>query len=110
MNVRAKFYVSKVSEFGDNGKRSEITKPVAGKSANGLDVTNYVSTGVPTREITLQAMYDSGIAEEDKSFATATPSGTLTFYLNNPALADEFKPGQAYYLDFTPVPPPTPAQ
>jgi len=103
MNVRAKFYVSKVSEFGDsNGKRSEITKLATDPAAARPETTkHYLSTGIPVREITMCAVYDDGLAKENKSFAEATPSGNLTFYLNNPALADEFKPGQIYYLDFS---------
>jgi hypothetical protein len=96
MNCRAKFYVSKVSEMGNCGAgRSEIQRPSAENNSK------YESTGVPYREITLSAVYDDGISKENKSFADATPSGSVTFYLSNPALADEFKPGDIYYLDFT---------
>ena len=94
MNCRAKFYVSKVSEIGTGQGRSEITRLNA-------ETKKYESTGIPHREITLSAVYDDGISKENKSFADATPSGSMTFFLSNPALADEFKPGDVYYLDFT---------
>jgi hypothetical protein len=82
MRVRAKFAVTKVAELGDmNGKRCEIT------------------SGVPAREITLSAVCDNGDVE-NRSFAQATPSGNITFYLNNAACADEFKPGDTYYVEF----------
>lgn len=95
MIVLAKFTVSKVAELGRwNGGRQEIQKI----SENGND---YVSTGFPVREITLSAVYDDGIDKENKSFAKATPTGNITFFLNNVALADEFKPGDTYYVQFT---------
>ena len=86
--------------MGYDGKRQEIMRR---RAADEPGADAFISTGVPIREITLSAVYDDGIAKENKSFADATPSGTITFQLNNPALADEFKPGQAYYIDFTPV-------
>lgn len=101
MTCRAKFTVSKVAEFGYSGKRQEIMRPRA-KDEPGADA--YISTGVPIREITLSAVYDDGICKENKSFADATPSGQITFTLNNPALADMFKPGVAYYVEFTEAP------
>lgn len=94
MKVRAKFYVTKVSEMGSSGKRVEIHR------AEG---DTYVSTGVPVREITLSAQYDDGLSKENASFAKATPTGTITFQLDNPELAEAFKPGQVYYVDFTPA-------
>jgi hypothetical protein len=103
MKVRAKFEVAKVSELGYSGKRQEVMQLVKGSTSEdrkSITPDRYESTGVPIREITLHAVY--GGSEENKSFATSTPTGTITFQLNNPALADEFKPGQAYYVDFTP--------
>lgn len=95
MVTRAKFEVSRVAETGYGGKRSVIY--------HNDETGKWVPTGVPIREITLTAVCDDGLAKENKSFATATPSGTITFQLNNPFLEGEFKPGQAYYVDFTPV-------
>lgn len=97
MTTRAKFEVTKVSEFGYSGSRQEIQKIVESSPS----YKKYESTGIPLREITLTAVY--GGSKENESFATATPSGSITFQLNNPALADEFKPGQSYYVDFTPA-------
>lgn len=99
MKVRAKFYVSKVSEIGNSyGGRYEISKPAPKEEAHHNQ--QYVSTGVPIREITMQAVYDDGIVKENSSFAEATPNGTITFMLNNPACKDEFQPGDSYYIDF----------
>lgn len=56
------------------------------------------------REITMNAVCADELtknAAENKSFATATPRGSLTFTISNPNLVDTFQPGQYYYLDFT---------
>ena len=100
MKIRAKFTVGKVAELGNwNGGRQEITKPAANNP------NRYESTGVPVREITMHAVYENSADPESKSFADATPTGTLTFVLSNAVLAEEFKPGDAYYLDMVRVEP-----
>lgn len=107
--ARCKFQVTKVSEFGYGGIRQNILKPKnvpAGEVAPDGSVstsnrTIHVNTGIPVREITLMAVY--GASAEDRSFATSTPQGSMTFRLDNPALEHEFKPGQTYYIDFTPA-------
>jgi hypothetical protein len=102
MKVRAKFTVTKVAELGNyNGGRLEIQKKLE-KLEDGTPINSgsfYKSTGVPVREITMSAVY--GGSEENQSFAESTPSGSITFQLNNSACADEFKPGDAYYVEFT---------
>jgi|GEM_PF-961531 hypothetical protein len=94
MNVRAKFTVTKVAEMGYQG-------------ANGPHVSKCYQGGqetdVPMREITMTAVYDNGLSAENRSFAEATPSGSMTFLLSNAALKDEFRVGSTYYLDFTPA-------
>jgi hypothetical protein len=100
MKVRAKFQVTKVSEFGYAGKRSEIQRPVEG-ARDGVH-RKYESTGIPVREVTLAPQYDNS-NPEDVSFAAATPSGICTLQIDNPAIADEFKPGDTYYIEFTRV-------
>lgn len=109
MITRAKFQVTKVSEFNSGDKRAEISRLKKHVAAYAKDPDDgsvspyardqYEDTGIPMREITLSAVY--GDTEENRSFSTSTPSGTINFHLNNPALADEFKPGQTYYVDFT---------
>lgn len=95
--VRAKFQVTKVSEFGHGGARQEIQRSVK----TGEHTVQYESTGVPVREVTMHAVYCG--SEENRSFAEATSAGEITIIVNNAACADEFKPGQAYYVDFTPT-------
>ncbi|WP_405994951.1 hypothetical protein [Streptomyces sp. NBC_00986] len=52
------------------------------------------------RSYEFMAVYDQTIPE-DQRYAKASPSGSLTIQVDNPAVT--FEPGQAYYLDFTPV-------
>lgn len=40
---------------------------------------------------------------EDNTFARFTPSGAVSLTVNNPVLSGQFKPGQEFYVDFTPV-------
>lgn len=53
-----------------------------------------------TRSYEFTAMYDPE-TPEDQRYAKATPSGSLTIQVDNPAVT--FEPGKAYYLDFTPA-------
>lgn len=74
MSVRAKFQVSKVTSYPYGGK-----------------------------EITLQPQYDDTIAE-DRRYAKATPSGSITMLVDNPPAADYLGVGKYFYVDFTEVP------
>lgn len=42
-------------------------------------------------------------SKEDNSFSAATPTANLEMFISNPALIGTFKPGQRFYVDFTPV-------
>lgn len=53
-----------------------------------------------TRSYEFMAVYDETLPE-DQRFAKATPSGSLTITVDNPAVS--FEPGKSYYLDFTPA-------
>ena len=53
-----------------------------------------------TRSYEFMAVYDPK-TPEDQRYAKATPSGTLTILVDNPAVS--FEPGKSYYLDVTPV-------
>lgn len=41
--------------------------------------------------------------KEDNSYAEATPSANAEFSVSNKALHGQFKPGQKFYVDFTPT-------
>jgi hypothetical protein len=52
-----------------------------------------------------RCVYDQRLAE-DVSFSKATPQGMAEYVIDNPKAAEQLVIGQAYYVDFTPVPPP----
>lgn len=70
---------------------------------NGLIYDSGKPTGFKLQRVTLDAQYDDGLCKENKSYASATPDGKLTFTVSNPRVHGMFEPGQAYYLDITPV-------
>ena len=76
MKVRAKFYVASV------------------KITQHSDI------------LEMSAVYGGSTNAEDNTFAKASPSGSLTLQIDNPDIRGKFKPGDVYYLDFTPVPVP----
>lgn len=45
---------------------------------------------------------DDGL-DEDNTFAKFSPSVSLEITVANPALLGKFKPGQKFYVDFTPA-------
>ena len=49
-------------------------------------------------------------SDEDNTFAKFSPSGELRLFISNPALYGAHKPGMKFYVDFTPVPEPAPAE
>lgn len=42
--------------------------------------------------------------EDNKEWSAATPSGNLKMTVANERAAEQFWPGQEWYLDFTPIP------
>lgn len=50
-----------------------------------------------------RCIYDQKL-DEDLSFQKSTPTGMAEFQVDNPAAARQLVIGQAYYVDFTPVP------
>lgn len=56
------------------------------------------------KSINLSAVYAPDDPEsENGQFWTATPSGQITLYVNNPAGAAVFEQGKDFYVDFTPA-------
>lgn len=49
------------------------------------------------------AVYGGSSNAEDNTYASATPSGSITLQVTNKALHGKLKPGQKYYVDFTPI-------
>lgn len=50
------------------------------------------------------AAYPADGTDEDNTFAKFSPSAEFVIQVANPALFDQFKPGEKYYVDFTPAP------
>jgi hypothetical protein len=63
-------------------------------------ITNHAYGGT---SFIFNAVMDDG-TEENKRFSTATPSGKLEVWVNNPAAIEKFEMGKSYYLDFTVAP------
>jgi hypothetical protein len=76
MTVRAKFYLSAITERVGGGKT-----------------------------LRFETQYDSSIPE-DVRFTKATPWGSVEMQIDNPAAIEQFKLGSFYYADFAPVPVP----
>jgi hypothetical protein len=80
MAVVAKFQVSKVELY--SGSSKVFLNPV------------YAGEGADSKVTT----------KEDGSFWEATPSGVLEMMVNNPLAAEQFQPGDKFYLTFERVP------
>ncbi len=82
MSVRAKMTLNSITE--------ERRGPGEGQSVKYLNFTCTYDPSLP----------------EDQRFQKATPTGSATFQVDNPAALEQFVPGQSYYVDFSPVPKP----
>ncbi len=54
--------------------------------------------------VTGTAAFGPNGESEDNTFARWTPAGSLELTITNPDLIGTFRPGQKFYLDFTPAP------
>lgn len=61
--------------------------------------------GYSAKTLVFAPRYDTSIPE-DQRFYKATPSGRFEMLVDNPAALEEFKLGDSYYFDATPVPKP----
>lgn len=75
--MRAKVVLNRVEQFTSSEKL--VFNPVCAKA--------YGPDGV----------------DEDNTFARFSPSGEFQLQVTNPDLLGQFKPGEKYYVDFTPV-------
>ncbi|PTR08666.1 MULTISPECIES: hypothetical protein [unclassified Novosphingobium] len=46
---------------------------------------------------------DTNGDDEDNTFAKYSPSASVMIHIANPALHDQFEPGQKFYVDFSPA-------
>lgn len=63
-----------------------------------------VTLGGYSEVVEMSAVYGGNTNDEDNSFAKTTPSGTIKLQIANKELHGVYKPGDTFYVDFTPVP------
>jgi hypothetical protein len=74
------------------------------------EVAEVAGTVNGQKRLKFQSCYDQTIPE-DQRFQQATPWAEATYLVDNPAALEQFKLGEYYYVDFSPVPKPeAPAQ
>lgn len=79
-------------------------------------VTPYPSEGPKTQEtIAFRAVggrfpYPEDGSDEDNTYAKFTPMANASITIANPALFDQFKAGDKFFVDFTRVPAPAPVE
>lgn len=78
----------------------ESTRRFTHTDADGVDQFHYRVKLVPVFG-TKKGAYAP--CPENEVFYAATPSGEIELTMVSPAAAAAFVPGQAYYIDFTPV-------
>ena len=89
MKTRYKFTVTEVAECQP---WANWEKGKDGKVVNVGEVRR--------QKVKLNADYDSD-TPEDQRFQKATPTGSMSLTIDNPAMIDAFKPGESYYVDLT---------
>ena len=85
--MRAKMYVSLVQE-----------------NYSWDDKTKKVSETLVMSAVAKSTSYEPDGLDEDNTYAKFSPGGQLTLTVANPALWNQFKFGEKYYLDFTEAP------
>lgn len=68
-----------------------------------MQVQSVTLTGY-TEVLVMSAVYGGSTNDEDNSFAKTTPSGKVELTIANKELHGAYKPGDTFYVDFTPVP------
>lgn len=86
--MRAKLQVSMVQEH-------------MGWAAEGKPPEKSMET--LTMHAVCKNQYDETGLDEDNTFAKWSPGATLAINIANPALWGKFKPGDKFYVDFTPA-------
>lgn len=52
-------------------------------------------------QVQFRAIYSNN--KEDNSYSEATPTAQASLTITNKALIGQFRPGQQFYVDFTPI-------
>lgn len=61
---------------------------------------------IVARPVCKSGSYPADGTDEDNTFAKFSPSGELKLSIANPELLGVYKPGQKFYVDWTPIPEP----
>ena len=66
-------------------------------------VTNHGTSEVLKFHAVCPPSFDKDGLHEDSTFSKYSPSASLEIAITNPALLGKFKPGEKFYVDFTPA-------
>lgn len=86
-----------MSEQAQPAMRAKMVVCTVQPSFSGADLAGELLTFSPVAKND----YRSDPLDENNTFAKYTPSANLSLFIANPALFGKFRPGEAYYLDFT---------
>lgn len=78
-----------------------MSKPMRAK----MQIQSILKTDY-SEVVSMSAVYGGSTNDEDNSFAKTTPSGKIELTIANKELHGVYKPGDTFYVDFTPVPKP----
>jgi len=105
MDCRAKFIVAPTgpAKAKKRKKRPAVMQKLKRWFGQAFLRDGPVATSEPARErqITMYAVWSADDPENKPFSRDELPSGTITFLLKNPELADLFRPLETYYVDFT---------
>lgn len=73
-------------------------------------VVTKTSDSITARPVCKQGSYPADGSDEDNTFAKFSPSGEFKLTICNPALLGVYRPGQKFYVDWTPIEDPAPNQ
>lgn len=71
-----------------------------------MQLEDVMRTSWGQRKAFFRCIYDEKLANEDRSFQQASPSGSAEYVIDNPKATEQLVIGEYYYVDFTPVPKP----
>lgn len=70
---------------------------------NSIEKTTY-GEKLKFNAVPKGSSYPEDGSDENNTYAKFSPSAEFVIQVANPALFDQFKPGESYYVDFTPAP------
>ncbi len=76
-----------------------MSKPMRAKMrVTSITKNNY------SEIVAFTAVYGGNSNAEDNTYASATPSGSISLQIDNKALHGIYQPDDTFYVDFTPIP------